>query len=474
MLTSCSESPVEPDAELIDPGQQGSPRLIEPVPQLERVQSGASVLGSAAEPISIESSPAKSGTAAAPIALDSSPPPLLPPVVVDASSSPIQLPHRRRRPIVSDSSSSPVRPAVRRRVSNVDEDDDEVPLQTAVYNDDAELGAVASKDKAFHTAVPNEGSTTADVDDAFSNDEDLQTFVPNDVDLDASWIVDEPLAQLQNDEQFMKLVGPPVPAKESNEDMLLSLLTQVNKDEESESTFEDSDEEESEDEESDAVRPRENHRLQAGRRAYDELQDDEEERLLNAIITQSGSNRKNANTLLKALEDLRVLSRGGKGKGIDTKHIPDVYLKNSRAVRLAVLAGLLDADGSYQVRKNARSGHFVFSQSEEWHSTLFWDTVALARGLGFSVSTSRYDVTTPNGTVCSVLAALITGDLKDVPCLLTRKQGLERLNHVSVNYSIQDISLESKATEWAGFRVDKDQLYLRHDHIVLHNSGFEE
>ncbi|KPM39665.1 Pre-mRNA-processing-splicing factor 8 [Neonectria ditissima] len=42
------------------------------------------------------------------------------------------------------------------------------------------------------------------------------------------------------------------------------------------------------------------------------------------------------------------------------------------------------------------------------------------------------------------------------------------------NFAIEDIVLESEMTDWAGFRVDGDQLYLRHDHLVLHNSGFEE
>ncbi|KAH8170719.1 hypothetical protein LIA77_09500 [Sarocladium implicatum] len=41
-------------------------------------------------------------------------------------------------------------------------------------------------------------------------------------------------------------------------------------------------------------------------------------------------------------------------------------------------------------------------------------------------------------------------------------------------FEIKDVVLESNATEWAGFRVDQDQLYLRHDYLVLHNSGFEE
>ncbi|KAI1661879.1 PROCN-domain-containing protein [Daldinia decipiens] len=42
------------------------------------------------------------------------------------------------------------------------------------------------------------------------------------------------------------------------------------------------------------------------------------------------------------------------------------------------------------------------------------------------------------------------------------------------SFAVKDIALETEATEWAGFRVDKDQLYLRHDYLVLHNSGFEE
>lgn len=44
----------------------------------------------------------------------------------------------------------------------------------------------------------------------------------------------------------------------------------------------------------------------------------------------------------------------------------------------------------------------------------------------------------------------------------------------SCRFAVQDVYLEAETTEWAGFRVDKDQLYLRHDYLVLHNSGFEE
>jgi pre-mRNA-processing factor 8 len=55
-----------------------------------------------------------------------------------------------------------------------------------------------------------------------------------------------------------------------------------------------------------------------------------------------------------------------------------------------------------------------------------------------------------------------------------RAKGAEALNATVERFQILDIVLESETTSWAGFRVDEDQLYLRHDYLVLHNSGFEE
>ncbi|KAJ5834715.1 hypothetical protein N7447_000741 [Penicillium robsamsonii] len=54
------------------------------------------------------------------------------------------------------------------------------------------------------------------------------------------------------------------------------------------------------------------------------------------------------------------------------------------------------------------------------------------------------------------------------------EKGVERSAPQMHSFKIEHISLEPEKTEWAGFRVDKDQLYLRHDYLVLHNSGFEE
>ncbi|KAI9828537.1 MAG: Pre-mRNA-processing-splicing factor 8 [Sarea resinae] len=155
----------------------------------------------------------------------------------------------------------------------------------------------------------------------------------------------------------------------------------------------------------------------------------------------------------------------------DRKHIPSIYMKNSRSVRLAVLAGLIDSDGWSVYPENMLG----FAQSERRHSTLFWDTVALARSLGLSVWTKRRMMWNSTHTRRAPQPfAQIFGNVAEVPCLLVRKKGVERFTPPVHSFIIKDIFLEPKATEWAGFRVDQDQLYLRHDYLVLHNSGFEE
>lgn len=306
----------------------------------------------------------------------------------------------------------------------------------------------------------------------------LKSSPPQPFDTDS--IPDEPLSQLRDDAELMNMVGPSqipeMTAEEVQQDLLLDMIDWVSEDEElgseSESTFVETDEDAGE-ARIGAADSRRTYRLRTGRRAYGDMQDNEEDGLLDQIINESSETSTKINTLLLALEQLgvRFLSKG-KGPKRDTKRIPSVYMKNSRSVRLAVLAGLIDSDGCYMVRDG--SGRFEFSQSETWHSGLFADTVALARSLGFSVATGRRETMRESGVKVIMLTAYINGDLKEVPCLLARKRALERLFNPAYNYRIRSIALESKATKWAGFRVDQDQLYLRHDYLVLHNSGFEE
>lgn len=212
-----------------------------------------------------------------------------------------------------------------------------------------------------------------------------------------------------------------------------------------------------------------NHRLRTGHRVYGDLHDDEKEQLLHNIVAKP--NGSSVNPLLQSLKGLGLVTQET-GSQTDEKRIPSAYTKNSRSVRLAVLAGLIDSDGWYIYPENM----FGYAQSEEGsHANLFWDVVGLARSLGFSVSTKRTTMWNSARTQRSPhLSAQISGNLAEVPCLLARKKADERLISQAHSFVIKDISLESETTEWAGFRVDKDQLYLRHDYLVLHNSGFEE
>ncbi|KAG9376148.1 PRP8 U5 snRNP spliceosome protein [Pyrenophora tritici-repentis] len=217
-------------------------------------------------------------------------------------------------------------------------------------------------------------------------------------------------------------------------------------------------------------------RLGAGRRVHGDLLPEEQDELVNEIVEHdenaTAENSTGVNKLLVALRKLGVMPPPGEtGHEVDRKHIPTAYMKNSRAVRLAVLAGLLDSDGWYVYPENM----FGFAQSALWHKTLFWNTVALARSLGFSVWTTERDMWNPNRTKKTPhFFAQISGNLSEVPCLLTRKKACERYIPQMHSFVIKDITLESSPTGWSGFKVDQDQLYLRHDYIVLHNSGFEE
>jgi pre-mRNA-processing factor 8 len=302
----------------------------------------------------------------------------------------------------------------------------------------------------------------------------------------ASSIPEEALPQLRSDAELMRIIGlPEVPEEpkdandlpEAEEDELyIDMIDTVSEDEDegandkTKSSFNKGDNDRLDNEETDSVDCRRTHRLQTGLRGYGDLVHEEQEHLLDQIVDRP-NHTSGVNSLLLALGQLDLLSPVAAGPEADNKHIPSVYMQNSRSVRLAILAGLIDTDGWYVYPENM----FGFAQSERWHSALFWDTVALARSLGLSVWTKRRMMWNSTRTECfPQLFAQIFGNVAEVPCLLVRKKGVERLLPQAHSFVIKDISLESEATEWAGFRVDQDQLYLRHDYLVLHNSGFEE
>lgn len=317
-------------------------------------------------------------------------------------------------------------------------------------------------------------------------DEDLTSSPPPMASMNPDSIPAGRLADLLEDRKLMGLAGTPV-FTDSPEDTLVDMIgVNVNEVDEDDSEYdtESDTKDDAEDEKKIGTGAFHSYHLESGRRAYGDLQPTEQDQLLSQIIDAGqtehidtfGTNvsstvgrTSGVNTLLRTLQQLGVaLKHNTRGDDTDKKHIPPIYLKNTREVRLAVLAGLIDSDGYYKVQDEGYN-RFVFAQSEKWHKRLFWDVVALARSLGLHVTTSRQMQRGRPYLYCN-----ITGNIKDIPCLLARKKPIERQQNTSQNHGIKSIKLESRASKWAGFRVDKDQLYLRDDHIVLHNSGFEE
>lgn len=297
-------------------------------------------------------------------------------------------------------------------------------------------------------------------------------------------IPEDPLAELLSDREFMsqmnsQIGGPDIPIETEEDGQVDMIADMIGMDVGGARTIDDSDFEpdsEFDDELPADHAPQESrqYRLHTGARAYGDL-DAEEEDILAGQIMPAQEKKSTVNTLLQAMNRLGVIYKGTKGPAGDTKHIPECYMKNSREVRLAVLAGLLDTDGCYCVTRNG-SAFFKFTQSSVWHQRLFWDFVALARSLGFLVST-REAMSWPSKLVKTStpqLIARVFRNIHEIPTLLHRKRALESLRGQSRNHRVTSVTLDEEETEWFGFRVDKDNLYLRHDHIVLHNSGFEE
>jgi superfamily II DNA or RNA helicase len=162
------------------------------------------------------------------------------------------------------------------------------------------------------------------------------------------------------------------------------------------------------------------------------------------------------NFFFKTLKDLNL---------IGNKHIPHIYKCNSREVRLQVLAGLLDSDGS------AIKGGWDFCQKNE---SLFDDVVFLARSLGFACYKQKCTKTCTNATggpkTGSYFRCTISGSgVEEVPCKVPRKKLESRRQNkdvLSVGIRIEKLEVG----EYFGFEIDGNHRFVLGDFTVTHNT----
>jgi len=153
---------------------------------------------------------------------------------------------------------------------------------------------------------------------------------------------------------------------------------------------------------------------------------------------------------------------------INNKHIPHIYKCNSRENRLKLLAGILDADGSYDRKKKT----FEFSQSLE-HEQIMDDVIYLCRSLGFACyknkkQTSWTYLGKKNYGEAWIIS--ITGEgIEKIPTLCKRKQAEPRRQIKDVLVSGIKIK-ELPEDDYYGFEIDGNHHYLLGNFTVTHNT----
>lgn len=147
---------------------------------------------------------------------------------------------------------------------------------------------------------------------------------------------------------------------------------------------------------------------------------------------------------------------------IKNKHIPQEYKSNSREVRLQLLAGLMDTDGSL-----CNEG-FEISQERK---TLADDIAFLARSLGFAayVKECRKECVN-NGVWGTYYRIHISGDCSVIPVRIPYKKAGVRKQIKDVLLTGIEVIDTGKIEEFFGFEVDGNHLFLLGDFTVVHNS----
>lgn len=151
---------------------------------------------------------------------------------------------------------------------------------------------------------------------------------------------------------------------------------------------------------------------------------------------------------------------------VDNKHIPQEYLVNSREVRLAVLAGMIDSDGTVQ----SDGRRITIAQGMD-HSKLAGDVIFLAKSLGLMCSSHikktqwKYKGELRRGNAININ---ISGDIEDIPTRVARKKCYNPLSRNVTNtgkISIQEV----ESGDYVGIEVDGNKRFVLEDFTVTHN-----
>jgi len=162
----------------------------------------------------------------------------------------------------------------------------------------------------------------------------------------------------------------------------------------------------------------------------------------------------NKNRFLNVLHELNLLNN---------KHIPDLYMVNSRQVRLELLAGLIDTDG------HLNDNSYEFTQKDE---KTMDGVIYLARSLGFAaykaVKTTSW---TYKGIKQNGIAwrTTISGTINEIPVKIERKKAQPSQQPKDVLVTSFKL-LEKGEDDYYGFEISGNHRYLLGNFTVTHNT----
>lgn len=150
----------------------------------------------------------------------------------------------------------------------------------------------------------------------------------------------------------------------------------------------------------------------------------------------------------------------------NNKHIPEVYMVNSEKVRLEVLAGLIDTDGS--VEQEGRT--IRLTQCVE-HKAIIDGAQRIARSLGFRASIHEKKTSwTSNGERKKGIALVLTisgAGIERIQTLLPRKRCSSPRGTDMCSTKIKIV--EDGIGKFCGFEVDQNNRFLLGDCTITHN-----
>jgi len=156
-------------------------------------------------------------------------------------------------------------------------------------------------------------------------------------------------------------------------------------------------------------------------------------------------------SVLGALKALNVMRN---------KHIPFNYKTNSNEIRLKILAGIIDSDGSLE------SGCYTVTLKDY---KLVVDICFLARSLGLAANLSPVTKYSQNDTPGVYYKIVISGEISKIPVLVKRKSASKRKqikNVLHTGFKVIPVGIG----DYYGFQIDGDGLFLLGDFTVTHNT----